>query len=124
MIGSRVPSSFFPRVFRGGSSGVRVLGVFCGGGGVLFVEVGGGGYFFSVWSLFPFCPFSLSLVLGFVGWVVWRCGVAFAWEGLGAPFVFGDVSYFGFGVKTNRIFGFVSPPWVVLGVGVLVPVPG
>ena len=38
--------------------------------------------------------------------------------------MFGDVPYFAFGVKTNRIFDFVSPPWVVLGVGVLVPVPG
>ena len=79
---------------------------------------------FSVMSLFAFCPFSLSLVLGFVGWVIWRCRAAFAWEGLGAPFVFGDVSCFAFGVKTYMIFGFVPPPGVVLGVGVLVPVPG
>ena len=84
----------------------------------------GGGCFLFVLSLFAFCPFSLSLNLGFVGWVGRRSWVAVPWEGLGAPFVFGDVPYFAFGVKTYRIFGFVSPPWVVLGVGVLVPVPG
>ena len=86
--------------------------------------MGGGGYFLSVLSRFAFCPFSLSLNLGFVGWVGRRSWVAISWEGLGAPIVFGDVSSFAFGVKTNLIFGAVPPPFRVLGFGVPVPALG
>ena len=124
LVGSGVPSSISLRVFRGGSSGVPCVSVFSGGGGVWCAGLGGGGYFLSVLSRFTFCPFSLSLNLGFVGWVGRRSWVAISWEGLGAPFVFGDVSCFAFGVKTNLIFGAVPPPFRVLGFGVPIPVPG
>ena len=87
-------------------------------------------YWVGWWWVFPFCfvpfrilPFSLSLNLGFVGWVGRRSWVAISWEGLGTPFVFGDVSCFAFGVKTNLIFGAVPPPFRVLGFGVPIPAP-
>ena len=86
--------------------------------------MGGGGYFLFVLFLFAFCPFSLSLNLGFVGSVGRRDWGTGGWEGLGAPFVLGGVSNFAFGVKTNFVLGTMFPSLRVLGSWVSVPVPG